>query len=93
LRTANVPTDEEVRALKRAGCAQPNAGALGRQQAGFGGQQVGSLPSFSALGCRRAGTEVNKALGRFLPVGKARVGSALAGRVGWLLAGRLTLYK
>jgi hypothetical protein len=49
---ANVATDEEVRALKRAICAQPNAGTLGWQQAGFGGQQVGSRPSFSALGCR-----------------------------------------
>jgi hypothetical protein len=79
LRTVNVATDEEVWALKSAGCAQPNAGALERRQAGFGGQQVGSRPSFSALGCRCAGAEVNAALQIFLLVGKARVGSALAG--------------
>jgi hypothetical protein len=90
---ANVATNKEVRALKRASCAQPNAGVLERQQAGSGGQQVSSRPSFSALGCRRAGAEVNETLGRFLSVGKARVGSALAGRVGWLLAGRQMLYK
>jgi hypothetical protein len=90
---ANIATDEEVRALKRAGCAQPNAGALRRQQAGFSGQQVGSRPSFSVLGCQRAGAEVNEVLRRFLPVGKARVGSALTGRVGWLLAGWRTLYQ
>jgi hypothetical protein len=93
LRTANVATIEEVWALKRAGCAQPNAGAFGRQQAGFGRQQVGSRPSFSVLGCRRTGAEVNETLRKFLPVGKARVGSALAGRVGWLLAGLQMLYK
>jgi hypothetical protein len=80
LRTANVATDEEVRALKRADCAQPKARALRRQQAGFGGHQVGSRPSFSVLGCWCAVAEVNAALRRFLPVAKARAGSALAGR-------------
>jgi hypothetical protein len=90
---ANVENDEEVQTLKRASCVQPNAGALERQQAGFGGQQVDSWLSFSGLGCRSAGKEVTEALGRFLQVGKACVRSALAGRVGWLLAGRWTLYK
>jgi hypothetical protein len=46
---ANVATNE-VQALKRAGCAQLTARALGWQQAVFGGQQVGSWPSFSVLG-------------------------------------------
>jgi hypothetical protein len=90
---ANIATNEELQALKRAGCAQPNAGVLGWQQAGFGGQQVGSQPSFSVLGCRHAGAEVNEALRRFLVVGKTRVGSALAGRVEWVLVGQRTLYK
>jgi hypothetical protein len=92
LQTVNVATDEELQALKRAGFVQQNARVLGRQQAGFGGQQVGSRPS-SALGCRRAEAEMNEELRRFLLVGKAHVGSVLAGQVDWLLAGRQTLYK
>jgi hypothetical protein len=82
---ANVGTDE-VWALKRAGCVQPTAGALGQQQAGFGRQQVGSWLSFSALGCWCAGAEVNAALQRFLPVSKVRAGSAITGHVGLLLS-------
>jgi hypothetical protein len=84
LRTVNVTTDEELQALKSASCAQSNARVLLWQQAGFGRQQVG---------CRCTGAEVNEVLRRFLPVGKACVGSALAGRVEWLLAGWQTLYN
>jgi hypothetical protein len=85
---ANLATDEEVWALKRAGCVQPNAGALGWQQAGFGWQRAGSRPSFSALGCQCTGAEVIAVLRRFLPVGKAHAGSAVAGQVVWPLVGR-----
>jgi ethanolamine utilization microcompartment shell protein EutL len=77
--------------LKWAVCAQPSAGMLGQQRAGFGGRRVGSLPSFSALGSWRTVAEVNVALRRFLPVGKAHAGSALAGQVVWTLAGRRSL--
>jgi hypothetical protein len=38
-----------------------------------------------------AGAEVNAALRRFLPVGKARAGSALSGWVVWPLAGHIGL--
>jgi hypothetical protein len=58
---ANVATNEEVQALKRAGCAQRNAGALEWQQAGFSRQQVGSWLSFSVLGCQCTGAEENAA--------------------------------
>jgi hypothetical protein len=80
-----------VVALKGAVCAQPSARTLGQQRAGFSGQQVGSWPSFSALGCWRTAAEAYVALRRFLPVGKARAGSALAGQVVGLLAGRRLL--
>jgi hypothetical protein len=66
-------------------------GPLGQQQARFGGQRAGSRPSFSALGCRCAVADVNSALRRFAPVGKACAGSALAGQVVWPLAGRRSL--
>jgi hypothetical protein len=83
--------EEEVERRKLAHTAQP-AVAVGQvRQAGFGGQQVGSRPSFSALGCRCAGTEVNAALRRFLPVGKARAGLVLTGQLFWPLAGRRSL--
>jgi hypothetical protein len=52
---------------------------------------AGSKPSFSTLGCWLTGMEVNEVLGRFLPVGKARVGLALAGRAVWPLAGQQSL--
>jgi hypothetical protein len=43
LRTANDASNEEVRALKRAVCVQPNARVLGRQQAGFSARWASSL--------------------------------------------------
>jgi hypothetical protein len=52
-------------ALKRAGCARQNSGPLGQQQAGFGGQRVGSRPSFSDVGCQCAAADVIAALRRY----------------------------
>jgi hypothetical protein len=66
-------------------------GPLRQQQARSGGQQAGSWPSFSALGCWCVVADVNSALRRFAPVGKARAGSALAGQVVGPLAGRRLL--
>jgi hypothetical protein len=63
-------------------------GWLRQLQAGFGGQRVGSRPSCSVLGCRCFVSAVDAALRRFIPVGKARAGSALTGQVvGRLLVG------
>jgi hypothetical protein len=72
--------EEEVEWRKLTSTAQPVVAVGQVWQAGFGGQQVGSQPSFSVLGCRCAGAEVNAALRRFLLVGKAPAGLVLAGR-------------
>jgi hypothetical protein len=40
------------------------SGPLGQQQAGFGGQQAGSQPSFTVLGCRCTVAGVTSALRR-----------------------------